>query len=774
MTATPGPPETSSRGNSAAGGLLARARRRGVLRVAASYAVIAWLLLQIADVVFEPLGVPGWVMTALIVAAALGFPVAIALAWFFEIDDEGIHRDLAPASAERPRTHGLRRYADVVIIGALLLAIAVLLVRQSDFGKPAPPENPTIAVLPFDNLSGDPEQEYFADGLAEEMLDRLGRVPGLKVLARSTSFSFKGKEMDAQAIAERLGATTVLEGSVRRDGSRLRLNARLVDGASGEQVWSGSFDRELNDIFAVQAELATAVVNSVIPSARGAAALSPAPLTSDVGAYDLLLLARTKLNTRDPAEVTEAIGLAERAIELDPEFARAYALLAHGLLIKRFMASRFSPDDPAVLLRRAETATFRALSLDPDLSDAHLAYATLLREAGKPGAEDEYKRALELNPNNAAAWHDYGVYLSNHEQRYEESREANRRSVELDPRSAVTWANYLMNLRRTDDPGYEEALEKAIALLADIEGGLAGLRVSFVPDGAEPHDERLDRRMEKFASQRGALDMSSIEAFFAGQPVTAVKLALAIERGAGPRVLPTWITRYRAWSMIDLAVADRVLENAVMGTATPSIPEEQIRLRLTLDTAGLRGDHERFTAALSELEAIYGSEHAGLNASKAFWLAVQGHPEDAAAALALAEPIPDSFVPYLMGGSVDYGQMLPAQLRIYRATGRTEEARQLADRHFERLRNLVAGGYEEVVPPWPALAGLAANEGRREEAVDALRKAMAQSPLPFDFWPQLPWFKSLEGYPPYDELLRERARRVAEARAELERLDPAS
>jgi len=127
-----------------------------------------------------------------------------------------------------------------------------------------------------------------------------------------------------------------------------------------------------------------------------------------------------------------------------------------------------------------------------------------------------------------------------------------------------------------------------------------------------------------------------------------------------------------------------------------------------------------------------------------------------------------------MGGSVDYGQMLPAQLRIYRATGRTEEARQLADRHFERLRNLVAGGYEEVVPPWPALAGLAANEGRREEAVDALRKAMAQSPLPFDFWPQLPWFKSLEGYPPYDELLRERARRVAEARAELERLDPAS
>ena len=470
--------------------------------------------------------------------------------------------------------------------------------------------------------------------------------------------------------------------------------------------------------------------------------------------------------------MTEAVGLAERAIELDPEFARAHALLGHALLIRRFTTARLSTDDPAVLLRRAETAIFRALSLDPDLSDAHLAYATFLREAEKPGAEDEYKRALELNPNNAAAWHDYGVYLANNARRFEESREANRRSVELDPRSAVTWANYLEHLRQAGDPGFDAALEKAIALLEDIDGGLAGLRISILQQGTGPQDERLDQRMEKFASQRGGLDSSSIEAFLAGQPVTAMKMALAVERGAGPKNLPTWITRSRAWSMVDLEVAERVIQSPVFGTARPIIPDEHLRLWFMMDIAGLRGDQERFAAALAELEAAYGPTHAGLNASKAFWLSVQGRLEEAAGALALAEPIPDSEVPYRMGGSVDWGQMLPAQLRIYRATGREREAQELAASHFERLRKLLAEPGPAAEKPWPALAGLAASEGRREEAVAALREAMAQSPVPFDFWPQLPWFTSLQGYPPYDEILRERARRAAEARTELERLDP--
>ena len=179
-------------------GLIARIRERGVLRVAASYAVIAWLLLQIADVTFDPLGVPKWVMTSLIVSAVLGFPVAIALAWFYEVGDQGVQRDTAGAGVVRPSVHGKRRHSDLVIIGVLLITVAVLLVRQSDIGKPKPPANPAIAVLPFENLSGNPEQAYFSDGLAVEVLDRLGHVPGLRVIASSSSFSFRTKNQDPE------------------------------------------------------------------------------------------------------------------------------------------------------------------------------------------------------------------------------------------------------------------------------------------------------------------------------------------------------------------------------------------------------------------------------------------------------------------------------------------------------------------------------------------------------------------------------------------------
>ncbi|HQR23433.1 MAG TPA: hypothetical protein PK163_01520, partial [Steroidobacteraceae bacterium] len=237
---------------SASGSLLNRLRERGVVRVAASYAVIAWLLLQIADVTLEPLGLPRWVMTALVVAAAVGFPIALALAWFLELGEAGITIDVAPEGAPRPTTRGLRHYADITVIGVLVIAVVILLVRQSDIGQPKPPESPAIAVLPFQNLSGDPGQEYFSDGLAEETLDRLGRVPGLKVIARSSSFTFKGSKLDARAIAQKLGVTTILEGSVRRDGMRLKLTARLIDGATGQQAWSGSFDREMTDVFDVQ------------------------------------------------------------------------------------------------------------------------------------------------------------------------------------------------------------------------------------------------------------------------------------------------------------------------------------------------------------------------------------------------------------------------------------------------------------------------------------------------------------------------------------------
>lgn len=745
----PGEPSAAS-STPAAEGFLARARRRGVLRVGASYAVIAWLALQIADVVLEPLGVPRWVMPALIVAVAIGFPVALVLAWFYEIGDHGVQRDTAPASAPRPTVRGIRRYADLIVIGALLIAVAALLVRQSDLGKPMPPENPAIAVLPFENLSGDPEQEYFSDGLAEEMLDRLARVPGLKVIARSSSFGFKGQDVDVRTVAERLGVTTVLEGSVRRDGNRLRLSARLVDGANGQQVWSGSFDRELNDVFAVQAELAAAVVEAIIPAARGEVPETGVPPTSDLDAYDLYLAARGQLSLRTPESIDKAVELSEQAARLDPDFARGQAQLGAALLFRRLYLG--DPQDldaterqqAEALLRRAEQAVHKALALDPDLSEAHGIYANLLRDTGRPGAEEQYRRALELNPNNAVTWHDYAVYLGNVARKYDESHQAARRALELDPRQPVTWANYLRHIGDPRDPLFRQEFDRALRMVGDMP----------------------------FAIDRFTLPALSTPGF----PVEVMKAGLLKRRHDFAANLPPWINEARAWREVDLERARRSVP-----PQTPQRPNnvdmEAIRLFIETDLLALDGDwpavERNFDLLLARLEPE-DSFYRRLQSVMAFWHEVRGRHEDAAESLALAEPIPESWLPPVAGGDAAFGLMETAQVRIYRATGRAEDAQRLAGAVLDRLRaERTAVGdacdWDEVAmeTSWVRLASLAANEGLKDEAVAALQDAMRCGELPAAFQPQLPWFRALEGHPPYDELLRERARRIERIRDEL-------
>jgi hypothetical protein len=203
-------------------GWLHRLRERGVIRVAASYAVIAWLLLQIADVTFGPLGVPPWVMVSLIVGAVLGFPVAVALAWFYEAGGSGVTRDTAAEGVPRPVVHGLRRYADIAIIAVLLAAVAVLLVQRSDLGSPSG-NGTAIAVLPFRSLSTTPDGEVLAAGIAESVLHQLASLGEIDVISRTSSFSFRDRAADAREIGRQLGARYLLEGSVQSDPARMRV-----------------------------------------------------------------------------------------------------------------------------------------------------------------------------------------------------------------------------------------------------------------------------------------------------------------------------------------------------------------------------------------------------------------------------------------------------------------------------------------------------------------------------------------------------------------------
>jgi serine/threonine-protein kinase len=751
--------------------LLGRLRERGVVRVAAGYAVIAWLLLQIADVVLDPLGLPSWVMTALIIAAAVGFPVALALAWFLEISPQGIAVDRAAEGVHRPTARGLRHYADAIVIAVLLIAVAVLAVRQSDLGKLKPAEDPAIAVLPFENLSGDPEQEYFSDGLAEEMLDRLGRVPGLRVIARSSSFSFKGKDLDARTIAEKLGVTTVLEGSVRRDGRRLKLTARLIDGRSGQQTWSESYDRELTDVFALQAELAGAVIDAIIPAAKGVAAVSAGSYTPDLNAYDLYLAARTQIALRLPASLRKSVEMMEQAVRLDPEFARGQAHLAASLLLLRHYDENSDPEQGVALLRRAEAAVHRALALDPGLSEAHGAYGNLLRDTERSGAEKEYQRALELNPNNAVAWHDYAVFLSGIARRLPDSRRATARALELDPRQPITWANYLRGAVLQGREQFERERARAIQVVGDMPGATARFLDPIWAEDRAAYRAELADEMGTLGGIPGALDGLLLpSASLAGFPIEVMKAGLIKAQRVADEELPAWINFFWAWAPVDPGRAAQVLP--ARGETRGSLDFERVRLFLDAEAAGLGRDWARQDAAFATLRKSFGDDDPSVRSVMAFWLTVQGRQPEAAASFAMAEPIPATRMPPILGNDAHYGLMDPVIVRVFRETGRAREAMHLVNERLDALRTERAAvgklcQWDERV----AYASLAANEGQREEAVGLLHEALSCGDLPYAFQPQFPWFKSLHGYPPYEELLRERERRLEQVRAELEQLE---
>ncbi|HQR49633.1 MAG TPA: hypothetical protein PL152_09860, partial [Steroidobacteraceae bacterium] len=758
--------------------LLHRLRERGVLRVAASYAVIAWLLLQVASVVLDPLGIPKWVMTALIIAAAVGFPVAVGLAWFLEIGEHGIEVDRAAEGVPRPTARGLRHYADVIVIGVLVIAVVVLLVRQSDIGKPKPPSNPAIAVLPFENLSGDPAQEYFSDGLAEETLDRLGRVPGLKVIARSSSFTFKGSKLDAKAIAEKLGVTTILEGSVRRDGRRLKLSARLIDGATGQQAWSGSFDREMTDVFDVQAELAAAIVNAIVPAARGETVTTSAPPTTDLNAYDLYLLARAQLVLRTPEGIQKSLDLSRQAVALDPSFARAHAHLATSIL---FYTMFFDPPqvERAANLRAAESAVHRALAIDPDLSEAHQAYAMLLRDTGQPGAEEEYRKALDLNPNNAAAWHDYAVFLGNFPKREAESARATARSLELDPRQPSTWANYLGYVQRKEPARLPAELERAIRTVGDMPGALMRFPLVDWSSDREGIRRQFAHWWPRLKDGPGGADGIMLpDGALRGFPVEVLRSGLAKENA--PPVLGNmapWLNRYRAWLTVDPVRALEALpgpgDRPRSGEHDAGLAEAPtIQKYLEIDALGRTGNWKDLDRALAQLVGIRGADDRDALRIAAFWYAVQGRYEEAAGSLDKSLPFPaQMFVPPVLGGDARQGMIEAAQVRILRGTGKSAEADRLARNLLDDLRRKRTSARTRCWAPdeddTMRLAALAAGEGLKDEAVAALSDAMRCGDLPFGFEPELPWFKALEGYPPYDELVRERTRRLAQARADM-------
>jgi serine/threonine protein kinase/Tfp pilus assembly protein PilF len=357
---------------------------------------------------------------------------------------------------------GKRRWIGA-LAGVLLLAVLVGYLALGGAGGGAPVSAASAAVLPFTDLSPGKDQEYFSDGLTEELITSLSRIQGLRVAARTSSFQFKGQNADVREVGRKLDVGAVLEGSVRRSGDRLRVTAQLSSAKDGYQLWSDSYDRDLADVFAVQEEIARAIVSalSVRLGAKPDSALAAEP-TRNLEAYDLYLKGRFAWNQRTGAALKEAVRYLEQAIALDSSFARAWAALSDAYIL----VVPYAGLSPKEMWPKAKAAATRALRLDSTSAEAHtsLAYGTMLYEWAWNAAEASFRRAIMANPNYATAHHWYADFLAGRG-RLDESLREMRRAHELDPLSRIIgvelgWVYYLMH--RTKEA--EEQVRHTLAL----------------------------------------------------------------------------------------------------------------------------------------------------------------------------------------------------------------------------------------------------------------------------------------------------------------------
>ncbi|KGQ19655.1 Adenylate cyclase [Lysobacter dokdonensis DS-58] len=364
-------------------------RRRRVFRVAVVYAVVGWLLVQVADATFEPLGLPQWAPRLLIVLLLLGFVLAMALAWIYDIQPHGIERTPALPDARDGDTPS-RRASDLAPQPVAL-----------------PPPDASVAILPFSDMSEAGDQDYFCDGLAEEILNALAKVRGLHVASRTASFRFRDGTATPSDIGRELHVAAIMEGSVRKSGDRVRVTAQLVNASNGYHLWSENFDRNLEDIFEIQEEIARNVVNAVRPALQAPVAFDlqkRAP--RDMRAYEFYLRGRQASARMTEITMKQAPTMFRRAIELDPEYGQAYAGLSDSLC--ELMLWRMA-DPKGGALVEARDAAHKALELDPDLAEAHVAKGHSLMIAGDhDGATEAFEHAITLDPELYVAYYFYG------------------------------------------------------------------------------------------------------------------------------------------------------------------------------------------------------------------------------------------------------------------------------------------------------------------------------------------------------------------------------
>ena len=443
--------------------LLVEFKRRNVYKVAVAYAVMGWLLIQIATQTFPFLEIPNWAIRLVIMLVAIGFPIALILAWAFELTPEGIRRAETVTGATAAKS-AHRAWIYVVMVAGILSIGVFFLGRYTalrtssspESAKAAAPSSKSLAVLPFANLSHDPDNAYFAAGIQDEIITRLAKIGELKVVSCLSTQRFKSSPDDLPAIAKELGVANVLQGSVQRSPDAVRVNVQLVGAETDTHLWADTFDRKLTDVFQIESDIAKTIAEKLQAKLTGSEerAISMQP-TADVEAHQLYLKGRYLWNRRTAENLEKALNYFQQATDKDPNYALAYS----GIADTCALFSVYGAGAPQEYLPRAKAAAEKAVELDDSLAEAHASLGLVYHSYFR-GAESarEFDRSIQLDPNYATAHHWYGRLTLVMQGKLDHALVEVKRAYELDPVSPIihtdVGAVYLMARR------YDEAIEQ--------------------------------------------------------------------------------------------------------------------------------------------------------------------------------------------------------------------------------------------------------------------------------------------------------------------------
>ena len=482
-------------------------KRRNVFRVGAAYLVSAWVLAQVADLVLDNVASPDWVMQSILVVLGIGFFVAIIFAWAYELTTEGLKREYE-VDRSKSITHRTGRKLNLMIIGIMAVAIMLLVSERIGLfsglsaGSEQAVERPqSVAVLPFANRSADASDQYFVDGIHDDVLTQLSKIRDLKVVSRTSVERFRDTTQSIQDIGVALGAGAIIEGAVQRSGDRVRITVQLIESETDEHIWAETYDREISatNIFAIQSEIAIAIAKQLRAKLTDAEQVELTAMpTESFAAYDLYLQGAKLARQWDPEAFNQAADLFRRALDIDPEYARAYA----GLCDVFIANYRFTSDTSMV--PRAQSFCERALQIDDSLFEVRLSLGNLFMATGKyDQAELEFRQAIEIEPKSDTAYIRLGrTFLAR--DREGEAEEAFLHAIQLAPENpdghdALGFFHYTASRfpqaitayeeaisRNPDDPGAYVDLGSAKYLSGDFAGTEAAWRKSLSLDGNQP------------------------------------------------------------------------------------------------------------------------------------------------------------------------------------------------------------------------------------------------------------------------------------------------